>query len=376
MQLVSLNVKNFRNIASAELDFGDVNAFIGNNAQGKTNLMEALSVAIGKSFRKAKANEIVPIGKKDEHISIELVFSADSSPERLNKLVYEQSGAKTKHTYNGIDIKEACKLYTEMKYVIFIPDDLYLIKGNPDLRRSYVDGIADQMNRIHHERLSEYRRALFQKNNFLASIRSERLSQSEQLMYGIWNENIARLGVNVMSGRIKYFNMLCRYANKYYNELNNNNEILTVKYESSIMGDEEFDISDTELILNRYLQKLQETQARELQTRFTQTGVHRDDISFFINGMNAKSFASQGQIRSIALALRLAEAEMLSKKWLERPLIILDDVLSELDAFRRSYVLHQIVNYQIFITGCNCADFCDISGNKCWNVDNGAFSPQ
>lgn len=372
MRIKKLKLNNFRNIKQAEFDLGQVNAFIGNNAQGKTNLCEAAAVALGRSFRKAKTSEISPVGEK-AITSIEIMLTGDEENERTNTVLYEQNGAEIKHTYNGIDIKQARELYNELRYVIFIPEDLYLVKGNPDLRRDFIDSLADQLNKIHSERVSEYKRALVQKNNFLSSLRSEYLSQSELLQYQIWNENLARLGVNVLCGRMKYFSLMCKAAARYYKELNNNNEELSMKYESSVAG-EDFDYSDIDFLLNAYMDKLEKSRERELQLRFTQTGVHRDDISFYINGMNAKTYASQGQIRSIALSLRLAQAELLEEKWRDKPLIILDDVLSELDEYRRGYVLHHIVNSQIFITGCNLSDFADIRENKCWRVENGVFT--
>lgn len=371
MKLISMTIENFRNITSASFSFSHINTFIGNNAQGKTNLMEAISMCLGNPFRKNAVTDITPNGTALK-TTLTLKFSTDEYPERENEIKYEINGGKINYKINGIDIKKAKKLYQSLKYVIFIPDDLFLIKGMPDLRRDYIDAVANAMNKIHHERVNEYRRALKQKNTFLSQL-PDVLNDSLKIQLEIWNENLARLGVNVMCGRIKYFNTLSVIVNKYYKELNNNNENLTLKYESSIM-DGDFSENDVEKMLSTYLEKLTAAIPKELVLRHTMVGVHRDDISFYINGQNAKSFASQGQIRSIALSLRLAEAEMLKEKWQDDPIVILDDVLSELDEYRRNYILQHNVKMQTFITGCNINDFKEITTATRWNVSNGTFT--
>ena len=188
-----------------------------------------------------------------------------------------------------------------------------------------------------------------------------------------WNDTIAKLGVNVMCGRIKYFDMLSAHADKFYGMINGCSEILSMRYESTVMGDRRFTVDDYDIMYETYIRRLKETAEREIRMKYTVIGAHRDDISFFINDMPAKDYASQGQIRSIAVALKLAEAAMILDKSDDVPVIILDDVLSELDEKRRSFIINHIDNFQTFITSCNFSDIEKLSGGKVWSVEKGSF---
>ena len=156
--------------------------------------------------------------------------------------------------------------------------------------------------------------------------------------------------------------------------LNNNSEILDVKYESSVMRDIPFTADDHIMMYETYLMRLRESAERELRMKYTVVGAHRDDVSFYINNMPAKDFASQGQIRSTAVALKLAEAEMIRDKSGDVPIIILDDVLSELDEFRRRFIINYIDKFQIFITSCNLSDTESFDSGQIWNVNRVKFT--
>ncbi len=300
-------------------------------------------------------------------------FFSDKYKEKKNFISCKISGGKIIRKINSVPYKEASKLYPQLKTIVFIPEDLYTVKGNPDKRRELTDETADMMNKIHHERTSVYLRALKQKNTFLSKIKDRNLTGDQLLQLSVWNEELAKAGVNVMCGRLKYFQMLSKYTSKYYGELNGAGEILEMKYQSSIIGDTNFDISDTEEIYNIYLEQLKNHLEKEIIVGHTLVGVHRDDIEFRINGKKAKDYASQGQVRSVAVALRLAQAEMFAEKWGESPVIILDDVLSELDDRRREFILKYIVNSQVFITGCNNNDFDNIENSFRWKAEKGEF---
>lgn len=374
MTVKELCVKNFRNIKSADFLFSDrTNIICGNNAQGKTNLMEAMACAVEKSFRTNKAAELLPQGEK-ANCKIKLGFTVDKYKDKLNTLDCSVHLKGINRKINGIAFKDALQLYPQLKTIVFIPEDLYIVKGNPEARRELADETADMMNKIHHNMVNVYNRALKQKNTFLSSLDDSCISGSQKLQVAVWNEELAKAGVNVMCGRIKYFSSLCKYACEYYKELNNNGEVLTAQYNSSITESSEFDIEDSEALLNIYLDKLERYFGKELIMRHTLVGVHRDDISFFINGRAAKDYASQGQIRSIAVALRLAQAKMFGVKWEEPPVIVLDDVLSELDGYRREFILSHIVNSQVFITGCNYSDFSEVGNSFKWRAENGEFT--
>ncbi len=375
MILKSLKLRNFRNIASADFEFHPkVNIFLGNNAQGKTNLCEAVSICLGKNFRNPKINEIVPFGA-DENIEtvIELVFSFDNI-EKDNTILYVQKNGNFKLTFNEIEMKSAEKLYGALRYVSFIPEDLYIVKGNPEKRRDYIDYVSNMINRVHNSKLYEYNKALRQKNNLLMKLEGYN-AEAASVMLESWNDTLSKLGVNVMCGRLRYFDFIEKYSSEYYKMLNQNNEILTVKYDSSIMEDIPYTVDDVKLMYDTYMNRLKETAEKELRMKYTVAGAHRDDISFFINNMPAKEFASQGQIRSIAIALKLAEARMIHEKSDDYPIMILDDILSELDSFRRGFIINHIEKLQTFITSCNISDAIDnnLTDGHIWNVRDGKY---
>lgn len=372
MIIKTLKLKNFRNIKTAEFLFSEkTNIISGNNAQGKTNLMEAIAFAVEKSFRTNRAAELLPDGEK-ARCEIEAGFFSDNYPDKENLLTCNVSGNKVTRKINSVNYKDALQLYPQLKTVVFIPEDLYTVKGNPDKRRELTDDTADMMNKVHHERTAVYLRALKQKNTFLS--RLEGISQSDKLQLSVWNEELAKAGVNVMCGRLKYFDTLSKYTCEYYSQLNKSGEVLEMEYISSIMNGKSYELSDTELILNVYLDQLEKHLEKEIILGHTMVGVHRDDVEFRINGRKAKDYGSQGQIRSIAVALRLAQAKMFGEKWGEEPIIILDDVLSELDEYRREFIIQHIVNSQVFITGCNENDFGGVGEGSRWRAENGVFT--
>ena len=374
MILKSLYVKNFRNINEAQFSFHpSVNIFTGNNAQGKTNLMEAISLCLGGSFRPSKSLEYIPIDKTDEKTTIRLNFVFDAYPEKENVIEYEQLGGSVKITLNKLALKNAAELYGKLRYVVFVPEDLFIVKGNPEQRRAYIDSVADMMNKIHHAKLAEYNKALRQKNNLLTKLPPVP-TDYDKAMISTWNESLARLGVNVMYGRLKHFITLREYLYEIYSKLNQNNENLTAEYFSTVMNGWDFDFSDTDGLCRRYLDELENSLPKELIFRYTVTGAHRDDLIFSINGMNSRDYASQGQVRSIALALKLAEAEMIRDRTGDCPVVILDDVLSELDEYRRNFVMNNINSEQVFITGCNVNDMRGFSSGKMWRVEDGRFT--
>ena len=375
MIVKDFSVKNFRNISSAEFLFSEkTNIIGGSNAQGKTNLMEAITCAVEKSFRTNKSAELIP--DTGGECELALKFVVDAHPNKVNSLECHITESGIERKINAISYKEGIKLYPQLKTIIFVPEDLHIVKGNPEARRELADDTADIMNKVHRSITTKYFKVLKQKNAFISNLHDPNRAGCDHLQIDIWNEELAKAGVNVMVGRIRYFTQLSKYTAEFYSSLNNRGETLRMEYNSSIMEDKPFDISDVELMLGTYLNKLDEYKARELASGHTLVGVHRDDISFYIDGKPAKDYASQGQIRSIAIALRLAQAKMFEEKWGELPVIILDDVLSELDEERRRFILSHIVKSQVFITGCNKNDFEQLLEGKYWEVENGNFKEQ
>lgn len=386
MYITRIALRNFRNIKYAELDFDrELNVFVGSNGQGKTNLCEAISVCLGHSFRKAKFNRYIPADDPKAEVSVKLWFRDDNT-ERENLIEYTIRNNLLSVTYNGIKMKDAAELYGVLKYVVFIPEHLSLITGAPDIRRDYLDDVALMQTQTHLKKLSRYNKGLKQRNNILAnsagfgepskSSKSSGLSQLSQLraLLEPWNDVLAREGVNVTYGRLKYFHFLKKCAADIYNELTNGSETFDMRYQSSVFKTESIDFSDVDKLYNEYINSLERHLDAELRMKYTLTGVHRDDIAFFINNLPAKDYASQGQTRSAALALKLSEAEIIRRKNKTSPVVILDDILSELDTDRRKFVLQHIGNSQVFITCCNMEDLSALNRGKAWRAEKGGFT--
>lgn len=374
MRITKLSVRNFRNIKAADFEFSpNVNIFVGNNAHGKTNLMEAISVCIGNSFRKSKFNQYIPFNS-DEDVSIKLWFENDNYTESENLIEYTISKRKLNIKYNGLKVKDATQLYGVLKYVVFIPEHLNLIKGSPDLRRDYLDDVALMQTKTHWKKLSRYNRILKQKNILISKMPRTIDTQIALLQLEPWNEILAQEGLNVTYGRLKYFEFLQEYAAEIYSRMSDSRETLTMEYKSSVFGTEKPDFTQKDELFTKYTDTLKSAVESELRLGYTNCGIHRDDISFYINGNDAKDYGSQGQHRSVALALKLSEAEIIRRKNKSKPVVILDDVLSELDSIRRSFVLNNIENSQIFITCCNIDDLNTLCKGKRWRVIEGEFT--
>lgn len=377
MQIKRLYVKNFRNIREQEFCFHEnVNVLCGNNAQGKTNLCEAISLCMGPSFRTSRQSSYIhfSLDNSKEKCVIKMWFTTSFNTDSENLIEFTICNNKKEIKYNGLSIKSALELYGVLKYVVFIPEHLNLIKGVPECRREYLDSVAMMQTPVHLKKLSRYNKALKNKNNLLLGINfGDDLSVIRPQIES-WNSVLAAEGLNVTYGRLKYFSLLETIASQLYNELSGG-ENLTLKYYSSIFDSTELKCEEINSLYNEYLERLNNSFQRELKMRYTVLGVHRDDMNLYIDNNDVKEFGSQGQQRSTALALKLAEAEIIRQKD-ETPIMILDDVLSELDAGRQRFVLNHIINSQVFITCCNINDVKELKNGKVWKVENGIFTEE
>lgn len=372
MYITKLYIRNFRNIGEAELELDkNLNIFVGRNAQGKTNLCEAISVCLGGSFRRVRFSQYIPADDQKSEVAVKLFFRDDIT-ERENIIDYTISKNNVSVKYNGIKMKDAAELYGVLKYVVFIPEHLNLIKGAPELRRDYLDDVALMQTKTHLKKLSRYNKGLKQRNNILSFNNGDPRGVAAQL--AAWNEVLAAEGINVTYGRLKYFMFLKKCAGDIYSDLTNGAEKLSMEYISSVFKTESIDFNNIDELYKKYLAELEKNLEAEMKLHYTLAGIHRDDVNFYINGMAARDFASQGQVRSVALALKLSEAEIIRRKNKTDPVIILDDILSELDCVRRDFVIHNIEKSQVFITCCNIDDLSSLSGGKVWKADSGVFT--
>lgn len=377
MQIKRLYIKNFRNIREQEFCFHEnVNVLCGNNAQGKTNLCEAISLCMGPSFRTSRQSSYIPfyLDNSKEKCVIKMWFTTSFNTDSENLIEFTICNNKKEIKYNGLAIKSALELYGLLKYVVFIPEHLNLIKGIPEGRREYLDSVAMMQTPVHLKKLSRYNKALKNKNNLLFGINfGDDLSVIRPQIES-WNSVLAAEGLNVTYGRLKYFSQLEKIASRLYNELSGGEE-LKLRYYSSIFDSTELKCDAINGLYNEYLERLNASFQRELKMRYTVLGVHRDDMNLYIDNNDVKEFGSQGQQRSTALALKLAEAEIIRHKD-ETPIMILDDVLSELDNNRQHFVLNHITDSQVFITCCNINDVKELENGKIWNVESGTFTEE
>lgn len=372
MYITKIYINNFRNIHETELSFDkDLNILVGRNAQGKTNLCEAISVCLGGSFRRVRFSQYIPVDNSKAEVQIKLYFRDDFT-ERENLIDYTIRKNNVIINYNGIKMKDAAELYGMLKYVVFIPEHLNLIKGSPELRRDYLDDVALMQTQTHLKKLSRYNKGLKQRNILLSNYDGNEKALAAQLEP--WNDVLTTEGINVTYGRLKYFSFLKKCAADIYSELTNSTESLRMEYISSAFKTESINFNDLDKLYITYLSELRKNLRAEMKLHYTLTGIHRDDVNFFINEMPVRDFASQGQLRSAALALKLSEAEIIRRRNKTNPVVILDDILSELDSIRRDYVIHHIEKSQVFITCCNINDLSSLQSGKAWNTENGTFT--
>ena len=332
MKIRKLTLKNYRNIEKIVLEPCDgVNIIFGENAQGKTNIIEAIWLFTGcKSFRGAKDRELVRFGAEKSDISIEYDSAgadAEASIEITNR---------RKAFFGGVPLPSPVSLMGEFTAVVFSPSHLGLIKNGPAERRRFLDTAICQIKPSYAAALRNYTHALEQRNSLLKDIpyHGELLDTLD-----VWDERLIQFGEKITEERIRYARLLADYATRVYAGLSDEKESFDVRYEASGEGD--------------LKQLLFQQRKNDIISGSTSVGPHRDDIDIRINGVSARSFGSQGQQRSAALAVKMAEGEIVKSVTGEYPVLLLDDVMSELDASRQNYILNNIKDRQVFITCCD-----------------------
>ncbi len=361
MEIKHLSLRDFRNAQETELDFkSGVNVICGCNAAGKTNILESVFYfAAGKSFRNCKDRELISFGKEKGQIGI--VFQS-------GKVETSMSATISKQGRRAIRIGESAPLRLSeyigrFRAVIFTPDHLSLVKGSPENRRRFLDLAICQSFPRYASSLSEYNKILAQKNALL-----KRGNVIDQLLE-VYNERLASLAAVITVNRRKYVARLEEEASKFLLDMSGNKEELRLVYQSQAG-----DIETQEEIRDRYREIFAEKMQFEKDKFFSHYGAQKDDFAVSVNKKSVKLYASQGQQRSVVLALKLAEGELSAKLTGEYPVFLLDDILSELDKDRKGYILSRITDRQVIITGCENEIFeSDIKANRIF-VENGVSS--
>lgn len=341
MTIKRLVLKDFRNYDSVSVDFDKgVNIIYGNNAQGKTNLLEAIYFcSIGKSMRTNKEREVIKIGKEIAKIKVEI---AQNNIKRTIEIVFSKKNKKT-IKINGIAIHRIGELMGELPCVFFSPDGLKLIKESPEDRRRFMDIAISQTSKNYFYLLGKYDKVLDQRNKLLKS--SANLEIIKNSVF-IWNEQLADIGSKIIFSRINFLNALSPYAELAHTYLTNNDEKLNLSYLGTV-GE------NIEQIKSQLLSSLEKTFEKDFKLGFTSTGPHRDDIKILVDDIDIKAYGSQGQQKTTALSMKLAELEIIKNQTGKMPLLLLDDVFSELDPKRRKRLLKFCEKTQTLIT---CTD--------------------
>lgn len=345
MQLNTLALQGYRNYESVKLATeAGVNIFIGPNAQGKTNLLEAIHVlSLTKSHRTSKDKELIGWHASQATITAEL-------ERKLGKVNLELniSAQGKRARINGLEQRKLSSFVGTLNVVLFAPEDLDIVKGAPGVRRRFMNMEIGQVHPGYLYDMQQYEKILQQRNNYLKSTDLGRLSPE---MLAVWNEQLAACGVKIMQRRKKFIVNLQKWAEKIHAGITGGSERLTVEYRPSFGNAESIDSEDAPSLFEQFMIKLTQGVQQEARRGITLAGPHRDDLAFAINGKDVQSFGSQGQQRTAALSLKLAELELMHEEIGEYPLLLLDDVLSELDQTRQTQLIETFQSrVQTFIT--------------------------
>lgn len=343
MHIKQLDIKNFRNYDSLSVPFENkVNVIIGENAQGKTNLMEAIYVlAMAKSHRSSNDKELIHWDK--EYAKIEGWIEKKNNTIPL-ELIITKNGKKAK--CNHLEQVRLSQYIGNINVVMFAPEDLNLVKGSPSVRRRFIDMEIGQVSPIYLHDISQYQKVLHQRNQYLRLLQSKK--QTDYMMLDIYTEQLIELAVKVMAKRIEFIQLLQEWAKSIHMSISRGLENLEIHYKTSIDVSEEDGLSK---MVNAYQEKFITMKEKEVERGVTLLGPHRDDLIFKVNGRDVQIYGSQGQQRTTALSVKLAEIELIKNEMGEFPVLLLDDVLSELDDYRQSHLLSTIQGkVQTFVT--------------------------
>lgn len=358
MKILSVELKNYRNYKNIKINFNDgLNVLVGKNAQGKTNLLESVFLcAIGKSPRVNKDKDL--INWNEEHSKITLSLEKQSGKKTIEIFLFKNQNKAIK--INGVQILRYSELLGEFNAIYFSPDDLKLVKESPDERRRFMDIDLSQFNKNYFYALSKYNKVLAQRNKLLKTSKN---FESLKETVSVWNESLAKYGSYVILKRLELINKLNNYANITEQELTNNEENIKLSY-TGLSGTEE-EIKQN-IILN-----LEKSLEKDYSLGYTTFGPHRDDFKIEVNNIDIRHFGSQGQQRTATLSLKLAELEVFKEYFNEYPILLLDDVLSELDNKRKNMLLNKTLNFQTILT---CTEFdYDVNCTK-FVINNGEIS--
>lgn len=370
MYCKKVSLTNFRNISECSLEFCDgINILAGENAQGKTNLLEAVFYAsVGRSFRASSSNEMISFGKKTATVSID--YQSDKKERADNITVQLFSDKKKTVEKNHLRVERLSDIVGSFRSVLFCPEHLSLIKDGPLERRTYLDIAISRINPKYIRSLQRYSYFLKQRNALIKSAVANH--EVFDATVDLWSEQLAAEASEISFYRVEFLKRVSKIVSTCFEDMTGKKESVEIIYRGSASLDAE-DYLDRDTVKQKYISLLASAHDREIFVGSTLWGIHKDDIEIKINGKNARSFASQGQQRSLALALKLAEGEICKEEFGDYPVFLFDDVLSELDDTRRNYMIRFAKGKQVIITTCEMKVVEGLDADKKILVVNGTY---
>ncbi len=371
MFLRHIRLFNFRNYISIETDFGPaMNIFVGDNAQGKTNLLEAIYLlATGRSYRASRDQELINWQAPGFNIRAEINREFSSFTLEIGYVRDQRKRIRV----NGADLPKLSELFGHLNAVAFSPEDLQLIKGAPSFRRRFLDLELSQVNPQYRHELIRYHQILLQRNNLLKEMQAGR---GDGRHLDVWDEQLAKSALKISLLRMNAVEKMAALARSMQRLITEGKEELVLNYNPSVPG-LKVEPFEEEPAREEVLRRLQGLRRLEILRGTTLLGPHRDELSILINDVDARAFGSQGQQRTGVLALKLAELEFMREETGEYPILLLDDVMSELDYSRRKFLTEAIRNkVQVFVTTTGLHSFqeAQLADSRVFTISNGTIS--
>ena len=368
MLIKSIRLINYRNYCEEQFEFHDkLNIITGKNAQGKTNLIEAINLlSLGKSFRTKREQEMITEGK--DFFSVKGVFKKENKEYTVEIIHNSNETVRKKYLINGVEKDKIFDLFGGVYTIVFSPEDIEIVKGNPGERRSFLDREIILLRPLYYKKLRTYKRLLMNRN---ALLKQEEINKD---LLDVYDEKMAEAGAEVVAERLAYIKILSEAGRKNEEDITNQKERLEIKYETNINKLE--DNSETRRITKLLHEEIANTREKDIRVGSTEKGPHRDDFKLLVNGKDLKIFGSQGQKRTAALAIKLAEEKLIREEIGEAAIILLDDVMSELDIDRQNGIIESFKDNQIFITAADISEsfISKLPEGKIINIESGRSS--
>ena len=367
MRITHIKIDGFKNLDIDMKVTPTINILVGENANGKTNIIEAIWLATGcRSFRNLKDKDIVGFDK--EKATVEITYE---TRERENKILYivDKNNPKDKKVYlNGVKKKSLAQIFGNLKCIVFNPEDLEISKGGPENRRTFIDIFISQLKPAYIGHLNKYNDILSQRNSLLKEIQ---FGRGDRTLLDIYDEQLAEHGTEISIFREQYTDILRECAKRVFFDMSRGHEYMTLIYSSSIFDD--LKRPEKEKLKEKYIEKLTSSREEDINLGYTTAGPHRDDFIIYVNDLNLREYGSQGQQRSVALSLKIAQAEVVKRLTGEAPVVLLDDALSEIDKRRQIYVMNEIADMQVFLTCCDSLVALDARVGNLYAIQRGVI---